>query len=80
MALVNKHALNKFSEYVAQKSLLVNEAKSDKDWKWKVIGVPLGNGIVRTTQPFIYLRNNYWGVMFARFYDRLLVGMIILEP
>ena len=74
VAFVDKHALNRFSQFVASKAILSNGIKSEKDWKWKVIGIPLGFGIIRTTQPFLYLKKNYWGVVFAKFYNQLLVS------
>ena len=74
VALVDKFALNMFSNLMVKFAKSRNRTKSEKDWKWKVIGLPLGVGDVYTSQPMIYLKNTYWGVTFGRFHNRLAVS------
>ena len=73
VALLDKVGLNMFSQLLAESEILKKGRKSEKDWKWKVIGLPLGIGDVHVTQPMIYLKHSYWGRVFGSFHNRLAV-------
>ncbi len=70
---MTKNTLLRLSKIVAKKANETLGKITDKDWKWKVIGVPVNQGNFYYFLGMASIKRNFWGTTLGNFHDRLTV-------